>query len=227
MFCRKCGRELDEGWKICPGCGQSVDEDGGNNMYKTIVKPEASQEQSTVKRSANGTFCDWIPMAVCFAIGIIVIAADFASAGVFLFLAGILMCPKLLHRVSKKIRMFMIAAAAVLAIIACVDTIHWFTMDRGEGVIDYVKQYQVADGLSIGEMLEMDAENGTKWTYYEDGDTEYVAVNYNLVVSGEAMEIIFSVKAYPALYGLRVDGEPDAEMFDRFDSILSGGTPAY
>ena len=25
MFCRKCGKELEDGWKSCPYCGEPVD----------------------------------------------------------------------------------------------------------------------------------------------------------------------------------------------------------
>lgn len=37
-------------------------------------------------------------------------------------------------------------------------------------------------------------------------DTEYVAVQYTLAISGEFMEIIFSVNDYPELYEVKVNG---------------------
>lgn len=43
MFCKKCGKEIEEGVKFCPSCGESVEE--------TIVKAEVvgKEEHSTMK----------------------------------------------------------------------------------------------------------------------------------------------------------------------------------
>ncbi len=49
MFCEKCGKELEDGWKKCPYCGQVI----GEGSVKAEKKPETSNHPQTVQRERN------------------------------------------------------------------------------------------------------------------------------------------------------------------------------
>lgn len=39
MFCAKCGKELNDNWKICPNCGKSIDNTNANNTMQPTNQP--------------------------------------------------------------------------------------------------------------------------------------------------------------------------------------------
>lgn len=67
MFCRKCGKQLDDGFKVCPYCGEPVSlaesdamraaqeqpAEKAQSLYNNIPLPSPAPEQADVSDSAS------------------------------------------------------------------------------------------------------------------------------------------------------------------------------
>ena len=44
MFCSKCGKEIEDGAKFCPGCGAAIKDTVGNkkNSEETVIKKKVT-----------------------------------------------------------------------------------------------------------------------------------------------------------------------------------------
>lgn len=54
MYCRKCGKELQEDWKLCPNCGTPVYDTGKEK--NSIEEDEKAGKESRKKFGENGSF---------------------------------------------------------------------------------------------------------------------------------------------------------------------------
>ena len=72
MFCRKCGKELKDDWKICPACGEPIMEEAIEKAIQEEVKiPKQPEEEKQVKEKPK-----W---RIGIGIGIVVIALIIAG----------------------------------------------------------------------------------------------------------------------------------------------------
>lgn len=48
MFCKRCGKEMQEGWTVCPSCGESIN--GMNNVQSTSALQSQQKKKSILKK---------------------------------------------------------------------------------------------------------------------------------------------------------------------------------
>ena len=49
MYCRYCGKQLEDGTVICPGCGRLTDD--GQRLVKPVAQSAAVPVQSAMKKT--------------------------------------------------------------------------------------------------------------------------------------------------------------------------------
>lgn len=64
MFCKKCGKELQEGWTACPSCGAEMGKkDGNSNLNSESKKKRGTSNAPMVLGIVGGAL--GIPSALC------------------------------------------------------------------------------------------------------------------------------------------------------------------
>ena len=65
MFCRNCGKEVQDDWKICPVCGESLNYDDKKDLYirypfaSMLKRPIFTREGRRIRKKeteAEGSF---------------------------------------------------------------------------------------------------------------------------------------------------------------------------
>lgn len=60
MFCKKCGKEMKDGWKICPGCGSSIE----GAEITDVLESKNMEKQKKTKKPILKKWWFWILLIV-------------------------------------------------------------------------------------------------------------------------------------------------------------------
>lgn len=64
MFCEKCGKEVDEKWRVCPHCGAQIN--NSNNTEETVmISAKNGEKKNKVKKPIFKRVWFWILIVIC------------------------------------------------------------------------------------------------------------------------------------------------------------------
>lgn len=178
MFCTKCGRKLEDDWKVCPGCGQKIDTyEGADTTNEDVIQDVGNQSDSneTIKAEKMdklNTVRFW-GVAICgFIIGIVTLVAGSPLTGILIMLAGLLFCPAIMNRFSWKGRVLIIIAAVALCFVGA-----RFYNGDAEGMPDYVGIWSKKQAVSLPDndlehLISCSADEIIEYGFIQSDTTE-------------------------------------------------------
>lgn len=67
MFCKKCGKEMKDGWKVCPNCGTTV-EGGTEEVIETNNVKEKGEKPKKAKKPIFKKWWFWVIIIIAIAV---------------------------------------------------------------------------------------------------------------------------------------------------------------
>lgn len=221
MRCSKCGTDFEGNY--CPVCGNKS---SGSEIKEGGKKKMDGRTSEVTKKIAKDGFLEYWGWRLkfiflgAFLAAVCAFAMGKIMSGIMLAAGGILLSPPMLKKWIGRKRKILIGVAVLFIVLGLIAT---KGSDRGNQVIEYVKQYrppELSGSIgSIGEFMEL-GDLKVKWKYEAKNGIEYVSAEYD--EGGHHTEIVFKVDDYPELYDVLMDGESNSELYYEFDSRLFG-----